>query len=487
MSLLDKLNDELKESRKSSPGQFRVITKKKDSGDGDSSDANGSGEGSQDSGGDESQGGQPGEGSQESGKGGEKQDSSGSDDSSDVGEEKPGEGGGEPSGNKPKITYKDGQVHIDGKPMGPKQTDDHSGQGKGAIDDFDDIIKKVYDEVKERGEGQTGAGGSGKGGFMEKVEKYLKPKFNINPIIKRLDDFKRLIGKQIVESKFESYSAAAHNPASQTGEMMRPSKIPGGKKPDIVKESAILIFAVDTSGSISGEDYKSIYGYLNKIEEHFAKKLTIRDDHGEKVGSIAGEVYLVEWDDGVHLPMRKWTQVSAGKMAPNVKDAEEALKLRGGGGTDINQLFGTLDKVLYREVNGKPFFDMDETSDYINMSRDPDDAEKKEKQQKAKHFRVPLKKQKRKEMKEISKDRVEQDVDLTPGEPNFLEGRKKVANVPFLLIYTDGWFAPADYTISKLYADNPGNILYILTDRGGLGNLRPVNVMFHDIHGQDDN
>ena len=375
---------------------------------------------------------------------------------------------------------------INGEGTGARQKDNHEGLTKGSIQDFDDVIKQVYDEVETReisdGSGYTNI----KGKTMTLVAQYLKPKFNIRPILKRLDEFKRLISKQLQEAKQESYAATQHNPASQTGEMMRPSKISGGKRNDVIKESAILIFAVDTSGSITEKDYEFIFGFLDRIEKHFAKPMKIRNDKGEKIGSLSGEVYLVEWDYGIHPPIRKWTQVKRGNMVKHVTPAKEerakSNKLRGNGGTSINKMFAALDKLFYREINGKKYFDLDETADYINISRDVNDANDRKKQKKAKKFRVQLKKRKRKQIKEISLDRIEQDVDLTPGQPNFFEGRKKVANVPFLLIYTDGDFPPADYTISKLYADNPGNILYVLTKQYYLKNLRPVNVIFHDLH-----
>jgi len=486
MDLLGKLISEINEAisaNTSSKGNFRVITKSKNQ---DGQGQSGQGQPGQ---GQPGQG-QPGQGQSGQGQPGQGQPGQGQPGQGQPGQVKPGipmPGQSKPNKTKGKITVgSDGQIYIDGKPTGPKTTDDHSGLKGGSVQDFDDIVRKVYDEVSSRSDGQGDKSGTGKGSTMERVEKFLKPKFNINPILKRLDEFKRLIGKQIVETKRESYSAAQHNPASQTGDMMRPMKIPGGKAPNVIKESAILIFAVDTSGSITQKDFQFIFGFLKKIEEHFAKPLAIYSDNGDKLGTMSGEVYLIEWDDGVHLPMRKWTQVSRNKVVLHVnKKKEEDAKeqrLKGGGGTDINKLWPALDKMMYREINGKSYFDLDETADYINTTRDIELDQNKTKQTKGKKFRIPLAKQKNKEMAEVSKERIEKDVTLEQGEPNFLEGRKKVANVPFLLIYTDGYFSTANYASSKLYADNPGNILYILTNKGGLQNLRPVNVMYHGIH-----
>ncbi len=499
MDLLDKLINEINEAistNTSSKGGFRIINKIKS----DNQSGNQPGNQSGNQSGNKS-GNQPGN------KSGNKSGNQPGNKSGNKSGNQPGNQPGNQSGNQPgnqpgnqssgqqnggTISIgPDGQISINGKPTGPKTIDNHDGLQGGNVQDFDDIVRKVYDEVKSResGDGSTQSG-AGKGSTMERVEAFLKPKFNINPILKRLDEFKRLVGIQIVEQRKESYSAAQHNPASQTGDMMRPMKIPGAKAPDVIKESAILIFAVDTSGSITQKDYQFIFGFLRKIEEHFAKPLAIYSNNGKKLGTMSGEVYLIEWDDGVHLPMRKWTQVSRNKVVLHVtkKKEEEAKeqRLKGGGGTDINKLWPALDKMMYREINGKRYFDLDETADYINTTRDIDLDQDKTKQAKGKKFRVPLAKQKNTEMVEVSKERIQQDVTLEPGEPNFLEGRKKVANVPFLLIYTDGYFDTANYTRSKLYADNPGNILYILTSKGGLQNLRPVNVMYHDIHDEGE-
>ena len=494
MDFLDRIKNELTEAstNRSSKGNFRILSRSNQNDGGESGGKPGGKPGGQ-------QGGKPGgqQGGQQGGKpGGKPGGQQGG---------KPGKGSKPGKGGKPdkaRVEMRNGELFINGQSSGSLIRDDHSGLNPGSVQDFDDIIRQTYDEVMERGGDNSKSTGEGKGNTLSRVAEYLKPKFNIKPILKRLDDFKRLVGKQIVESTYESYAAAQHNPASQTGEMMRPSDIPGGSKLDVIKESAILIFSVDTSGSITQEDFKFIFGFLKKIEQHFAKPMIMRNDNGEKIGSLSGEVFLLEWDSGVHLPLRKWTQVQRGKVVKHVnkKKEEDAAerKLRGGGGTNINLMFKMLDKLFYRKVGKHEYLDIDETADYITSERDIDkidskevhnidDYKVKENNRKPKHFKMKLKKQKRKKMSNISQDRIDQDVNLTPGEPNFLEGKKQVANVPFLLIYTDGYFQTANYTVSKLYADNPGNILYILTDKDGLSNLRPVNVMFHDIHGQGDN
>ena len=54
--------------------------------------------------------------------------------------------------------------------------------------------------------------------------------------------------------------------------------------------------------------------------------------------------------------------------------------------------------------------------------------------------------------------------------------------VPYLLIYTDGFFSKPDVSKSKLFGREPGNVLYICTSRAGLENINPPNYVYHNLH-----
>jgi len=74
----------------------------------------------------------------------------------------------------------------------------------------------------------------------------------------------------------------------------------------------------------------------------------------------------------------------------------------------------------------------------------------------------------------------------SPSETKAAESRlvitePSMSNAPFLIIYTDGYFSAPTYQ-SKLFAGAPGNIIYIVTSRAGIQNLKPANFIYHNVH-----
>jgi hypothetical protein len=55
------------------------------------------------------------------------------------------------------------------------------------------------------------------------------------------------------------------------------------------------------------------------------------------------------------------------------------------------------------------------------------------------------------------------------------------ANIPFLLFFTDG-YDEVPSAFGPLYKNNLGNILYIVTSKMWLGNIRPRNFIYCDLH-----
>jgi len=397
-------------------------------------------------------------------KDGESEDEEGADGDDSVGKE--GEGKG-----------KDGEeVEVDtGDKKGDEASDSTNGEwidDHSKLQDSDstgkDILRKVYKETKAQygGKRSGGPAGSGGGGFMKRVEQYIKEDFDISKILRRLSSYKKKLSEE--KKRQETYQASVFNPVTQQGNIMAK----GAPKVTINNEgSTVLFLAADTSGSITTEDYQSIFGYLNDIATKFKAK-----EHG-----IDGDVYLIEWDHETHLPPRKWEAISSIKPIKDMTPEErEEFKLRGGGGTDIQQLFDTLDEKFTRtDKDGNVYFTLNEQSDVFK------DADGNRHKNLKDTTAIDVKLKKPKESKTISKaaDTKAEKLTVKSGEINFLEG--KTTNAPFLIVYTDGFFSTPNITKSKLFGASQGNILYVVTSREGIKNIKPKNFLYHDLHGDD--
>jgi len=317
-----------------------------------------------------------------------------------------------------------------------------------------DLVQKVYNETKTYyGVGKGKGEGTGEGGdLISIVEKALTPPFNVAEIKKRLSFFKESIKKRAIKLTYA-------NPVySQTGPFLRKAPL---DDPNVIQPTAILIFAADVSGSISSEDYSFIFSFLDDIAKQF------------KSGSrgVKGKVYLIEWDDAVHMPIRRWETINENNIC---SDAPKQRRLKHGGGTVISNLFEKLEQLFYREDKGKPYFVFDETGKEFG-----DINYEKNKTPNPTKIKIPLsaknivKSEEPKELKSFEQGRLV-----------FQEGQQGTSNVPFLVIYTDGQISKPDLSKNKLYANNPGNIIYIVTQKDGISNLNPRNFVYHNLHGE---
>lgn len=498
--LLEELNEEtLDEAVKVKTRNVRKIQKPKDS---DSSGDSGDGKDDESESGKQSDSGKSSDQGQskESGQGGESSkgedgeptsgEGEGEDGEPTPGEGEEGDGGGNPLDD------------DTGEPRVPDSHDPMYKGGKGGS--FKDVFKKVYKEAAERAEsGSKGGYGSGEGGILSKIKDFAYPPLDVDEILKVLNNFKRISGGSGKDYK-KGDTYFKQNPANQPGTGMN---LPGEHKIKETEEpkndSAVLFFAIDTSGSIGQKDFEAIKGYLKTITERFSKPIKTGQN---KQNRMAGEVYLLEWDTSLHKPIRRWTRLKRkGKkivVEPEIKSPsnlpkgqgspkawDDVEEVRGGGGTDINgALFGELDNLFLREDDEKKEkakFVLDDTEDYIATDRTnfktKSDVKKSPYARIGKHeieieYSEKAKVKTNKRIKKVKPD----EMDLSSGNINFTNA-KQTNDLPFLIIYTDGCFAQANYKYSKLFRNNPGNILYILTMKENVSQISPKNVVFHDL------
>ena len=339
--------------------------------------------------------------------------------------------------------------------------DDHSKIAKGDAT-AKSIVNEVYKEVENEYRKRAAQQGEGEGNLMTKVKEMLKEEFDVGRILSRIGTFKKKLSERI--KRKETYQAAIYNPVTQQTSIQAPGS---PKIKERIKNSAIMFFAADTSGSITAEDYKSIFGYINDIATRFKKQ-----QHG-----IDGDVYLIEWDTRVHTPIKKWEAVNAIKPKKDMSDEErKALSLRGGGGTNIQALFDFFDNQFVKNIDGEDYFVFADNMPALT-GKEKKDEDSKKKPGIARRLKPP-----KKDYKEPSfqKGEIETAVE---SEINIKEGGYD--NIPFLIVYTDGFFSPPNIQSSKLFGANPGNILYIVTSRSGIENVRPKNYLYHNLHGDD--
>jgi len=340
--------------------------------------------------------------------------------------------------------------------------DDHSKIEKGdatAKSIVNEVYKEVENEYRKR---EARNPGSGAGNLMTKVKEMLKEEFDVGRILARIGTFKKKLSERI--QKRETYQAAIYNPVTQQTSILGKGS---PKLKEKTKNSAIMFFAADTSGSITSEDYKSIFGYINDIATRFKKQ-----QHG-----IDGDVYLIEWDARVHTPIRKWEAINKIKPKKDMSEEErKALSLRGGGGTNIQALFDFLDNQFVKNIDGQDYFVFGDNMPVLT-GKEPDSDNAKPKSAIARKLKAGDENYNAPSFKE---DEIQS---ARPSEINIKEGGYD--NIPFLIIYTDGYFNPPNISSSKLYSANPGNILYIVTDKNGIKNVRPKNYIYHDLRSNE--
>ena len=332
--------------------------------------------------------------------------------------------------------------------------DDHS-----KIEKSDNTGKNIVEQAYKESEAdyrkmKQKSIGSSEGGLLEKISSFIKKKFDLSKILNRLATFKRKLSEYY--KRRESHVAAIFNPVTQQTNIISPGRI---KEKKFEKKSALLFIALDTSGSVTSEEIAEVFGYMNDIAKQFKTR---------KYG-IDGEVYLIEWDTRVHAPIKKWDYVNPEIIKKDLsKNTKAKMSVRGRGGTNLQALFDWLDNSFVKNIKGQNYFVFSDTMEVISGTDKNDFKNKKISGTISQ--RLPAKK----EYKPLKVK--ESDASSPIGEININEGG--FSNVPFLIIYTDGYVNPPNIGASKIYNANPGNILYILTTREGVKNIRPKNFVF---------
>lgn len=409
------------------------------------------------------------------------------------GEESEGEGGGQggdKAGDSQKKSKKGAKVGDISQEDGEEGQDGQPGQGQGKkpsnkkqrtfdhVMDRDDgsakdIIERAYEWYKNSGqEGTSKAAGSESGGYMEAIEAFLdEVTFPIDDIKQRLQKFKRLFNpkKQKQRSwplwKFGVMGAGDSN-------VLRPAN-PKLTVKD--KESAILIFAVDTSGSMGPDEFGIAYGILNDIAKSF------------KNGDVKGEAYVLNWDTTAHLPIIKWDHMTESKfknLAP--EEAERLTTVKGRGGTGLQQVFIALDKLFVKKDNDGDYYFIwhDKHKAFneqgaVDVDWNKEEAEDSDLEKLGGEGKEAVI-EKLNTRDQLEADEYEEDDDLTVKKGIAKVKKSKMSKVPFIVVFTDGYFATPDINSSKLYKNAKGNILYLLTERH-TDNLSPKNYAFIDM------
>ena len=319
---------------------------------------------------------------------------------------------------------------------------------------LDDAFNKIHEKMARRTGQKNPDDWSGAAGnmFRDDIKKVVRRRLPMNKIKQELAAFKEEISKAMQDD--ETYQLSVLSGSSQGGESdtNRPVEI---KDEDQDKQSAILFFCVDTSGSIGDEEFELMYGWLREISDFFKS-----DSAGS--GGIPGRVYIIEYDTKVYAPIREFRNDTKPK-AP-----------RGGGGNAVNQVYDFLNKwfvktekhgnlatnkFVFKEKNDK-LFDNEDKKDFYDIEHEIETVYVKDNDRE-----VQLKKLKNKEFK--YGDMLKESYDY--------------ANVPFLLFFTDG-YDEVPSRFGPLYKNNLGNILYIVTSKMWLGNIRPRNFIYCDLH-----
>lgn len=339
---------------------------------------------------------------------------------------------------------------------GPIQTlDDHEiMREKSDGSKLDDALNKIHEKMSRRTGKKNPDDWSGAGGnmFRDDIKKVVRRRLPMDKIKQELAAFKEEISKSMQDD--ETYQLSILSGSSRGGEAdtNRPVEI---QDEDQDKQSAILFFCVDTSGSMGDEEFELVYGWLREIADFFKS-----DAAGS--GGIPGRVYIIEYDSKVYAPIREW------------RNDKKPQAPRGGGGNAVNQVYRFLNqhfvktetrgnlathKFVFKEKNDK-LFDNEGKKELYDIEHEIETTYVKD------------------------TDKVEQAKKLKNKQFKYGDMLKEsfdYANVPFLLFFTDG-YDEVPNAFGPLYKNNLGNILYIVTSKMWLGNIRPRNFIYCDLH-----
>ncbi len=333
--------------------------------------------------------------------------------------------------------------------------DDHSIMAnKSDNSKLDDALSEIYDKMVRRSGKKNPDNWQGAAGnmFRDDVKKIVRRRLPMDKIKHELAAFKEEISKKMMDD--ETYQLSILSGASQGGksDINRPVEV---KDDDRNKQSAILFLCVDTSGSMGDEEFELVYGWAKEIADFFKS-----DSAGS--GGIPGRVFLLEYDTRVYTPIREW------------KNDKKPKAPRGGGGNAVNCVYKFLNQHFLKEEKrgnlvsnkfvfdeAKPgLFEIDKKKDLYKIEHEIETTYVKDNDR-----QEQIKKLKTKQFK--YGDMLKESFDY--------------ANVPFLLFFTDG-YDEVPNAFGPLYRNNLGNILYIITSKAWLGNMRPRNFIYCDVH-----
>lgn len=348
-----------------------------------------------------------------------------------------------------KETKKTPKTGKDGGRGKPQTIDSHEILQKSNKGEAQEIAEKILEKAehtrKERGEESSSEAGTGAGHFMDKLRGAHKPKINwVSELRKKITEFKsqtaaavnRYSKKQAPKykegegvKKSKSYTTWLKDPKSHTPGSNILFKGPYVKAP--VGE-AVLIVALDTSGSIPASTVGKVFAEMDKIARSFKSGIS----HAGV--SLEGKVYFMTWDTRV-------AQVEEYKPGEWKKYAKGDRSVKGGGGTDPSSIFKYMNEhFLWNE--DKP------SAGLLNIIKKPAENQKG-----------------------LSKDDIVIPIKNAKEDP-------KAAIAPFVVIATDGYFygdAMNDSVFGKLYKDNKDNILYLVID-GTTAHCNPKNIIEYE-------
>lgn len=381
--------------------------------------------------------GEPGEGEGEEG---EKKDA-GAKPADGSGKEEPGEAKktGEVS-----ISRKEaGKGEPEGKQSAPGKRrtslDSHEVLNKSNTNGAREMAEKIYKQAAEkRAKKGSKKRGTEEGGFIEKLGGIYEAKVDwVNELREKITTFQsdtarsmdrwmKLHGQKFKEGagkvKSKSYSQWLRDPRSHAGMGSKDQMIFRGPYVKSPVAEAVLIVALDTSGSIGSDVLEKVFGEMDSIASSFQRGITTG---GRK---LEGKVYFMEWDTAVHQVERYKT------------GAWKNAKIKGRGGTDIQS--------VYKYINDHTRYNPDEeaTIGLINL------------------------------MKKPTETGMDDDDVALPYDPD----EELPVAAPFLIVATDGYFGQvSDSTLGDVYKDNKESIVYLIID-GTDEYCHPKNVIKYD-------
>lgn len=348
---------------------------------------------------------------------------------------------------------KTGEVSISRKEAGKgepegKQTkpgkrrtslDSHEVLNKSNTNGAREIAEKIYKQAAEKRakKGQKERG-TGEGGFIEKLGGIYEAKVDwVNELREKITTFQsdtaramdrwmKLHGEKFKEGagkvKSKSYSQWLRDPRSHASMGSKNQMIFRGPYVKSPVAEAVLVVALDTSGSIGSEVLEKVFGEMDSIASSFQRGVTTG---GRK---LEGRVYFMEWDTKVH------------QVEPYKPGAWKKAQIKGRGGTDA--------KCVYDYMNDHIKYDPKEAPNIglINLIKKPTDTG------------------------------IDDNDIALPFDPD----EELPVAAPFLIVATDGYFGQInDSTLGDLYKDNKESIVYLIID-GTDEFCHPENVIKYD-------